>query len=276
MPVASVVAWNGHTGVVAGGGGVMIWHEKGGTGGPTVLLLHGAGATAAVWHGVLEALNERGGWRWIAADLSGHGGSDWSPPYGVGELAVRMAQVVRESRELYVVGHSLGAYVAVALAGPGLGLEVRGVLGIGPKIGWSDAELAAAREQAARPPRWYPSAAEAWNRYRRVSGLSIELVPGEAALARGVVHEAAGWRLAQDPRTFAAAGASFAALVAGAVAADVLLARGAHDPMVSLAELRSHSARACEIGGVGHNAHVENAGAILVLLEQLQAGVNAA
>jgi pimeloyl-ACP methyl ester carboxylesterase len=254
----------------------MIWHQTGGAGGRTVLLLHGAGATAGVWHGVIGALNDGGSWRWIAADLSGHGGSDWDPPYGVEQLAEGVADVVRESRVLFVVGHSLGAYVALRLAAADFALQVRGVLGLGPKINWSDAELQAAREQAARPPRWYASAAEAWSRYRRVSGLGIELVPDEAPLARGVVHEAAGWRLAQDPRTFAAAGACFAALVAGAGPTELLLARGAHDPLVSLAELRSHSARACDIKGAGHNAHVENAGAVLQLLEQLSARAGAA
>lgn len=253
----------------------MIWHESGGTGGRTVLLLHGAGATAAVWHGVTRALNERATARWVAADLSGHGGSDWRALYGVGQLAAEVAEVVRESPALWVVGHSLGAYVALALASGWFGVKVLGVLGIGPKVTWSEAELAGAAELAARPVRWYPSAQEAWARYRRVSGVGADIAPGADALARGVVQTASGWRLAQDPRTFAAAGASFGALAASAARAKLLLARGAGDPMVSLEELGRYGAQACDIDGAGHNAHIEAPRAIIALLDRLQRTVDA-
>ncbi|TLZ27321.1 MAG: alpha/beta hydrolase, partial [Gammaproteobacteria bacterium] len=77
-------------------------------------------------------------------------------------------------------------------------------------------------------------------RYRRVSGLGMDIAPGEEWLARGSVHAERGWRLAQDPRTFAVAGAPFASLVASATV-PVLLARGERDPMVSLQELRMHA-----------------------------------
>jgi len=39
--------------------------------------------------------------------------------------------------------------------------------------------------------------------YRRVSGLGEEIAPGREALARGMLHTPGGWRLAQDPATFA-------------------------------------------------------------------------
>src|SRR5262249_50080664 len=130
--------------------GDMIWYETGGTGPRTVLLLHGMGATAAVWHGVTQALAERAALRWVAADLGSHGGSAWAPLYSVGQLAAQLTELVSDSRELLVVGHSLGTYVALALASGWFGIRVQGVLGIGPKIAWPDAELAAARELAAR------------------------------------------------------------------------------------------------------------------------------
>jgi pimeloyl-ACP methyl ester carboxylesterase len=246
----------------------MIWHERGGAGTRTALLLHGLGATAAVWKGVGRALQQRATLRWLAPDLSGHGGSDWQPFYSVGQMAAEVAEVVRESGELFVVGHSLGAYVGLALASGWFGIEVRGVLGIGPKIAWPTADLQAARELAARPVRWYATAEEAWARYRRVSGLGADIAPGAESLARGAIHAEQGWRLAQDPRSFAVAGASFASLVTSA-AARILLARGEHDPMVPLEELRMHDARACDIPGAGHNAHIEDPRAVVALLEQL-------
>jgi pimeloyl-ACP methyl ester carboxylesterase len=251
----------------------MIWYESGGGGGRTVLLLHGLGATAAVWKSVVQALQERGTGRWLTVDLGGHGGSDWQPTYSVGQLAALVAELLQQQSipELYIVGHSLGAYVGLALASDWFRVAVRGVLGIGPKISWPAADVQAAQELAARPVRFYPTAAEAWARYRRVSGLTADIAGDDDWLARGAVETASGWRLAQDPRTFAVAGAPFASLAASATA-PVLLARGERDPMVSLEELGMHAAQARDIPGTGHNAHVEHAGAVVALLEQLAAG----
>jgi pimeloyl-ACP methyl ester carboxylesterase len=248
----------------------MIWAEGEGTGSRTVLLLHGLGATAGVWSGVRGALSARTDLRWIAADLGGHGRSPWQAAYSVGSFAAQLAPCVGGSGALYVVGHSLGAYVGLALASGWFGVEVRGVLGIGPKITWSNAELQAACDLAARPVRRYETAEEAWTRYRRVAGLGADIAPDPEFLSAGVTEEEDGWRLAQDPRTFAVAGAPFGSLAASA-AARVVLARGAHDPMVCLDELQQHAKRACEISGVGHNAHVEAPGAVIALLDALMA-----
>src|SRR6516164_61802 len=131
----------------------MIWYESGGEGSRGALLLHGLGATAAVWNSVRRALQERGTLRWLAADLGGHGGSDWQSFYSVGELAGQLGGLVQQqqARELFIVGHSLGAYVGLALASGWFGLAVRGVLGIGPKISWPAEDLQAARSDADVP-----------------------------------------------------------------------------------------------------------------------------
>ncbi len=252
----------------------MIWYESGGEGSRTALLLHGLGATAAAWTGVRRALHERGSMRWLAVDLGGHGGSDWQSSYSVGQLAAPLAELVQQQQmhDLFIVGHSLGAYLALALASGWFGITVRGVLGIGPKISWPAPDLQAARELAARPVRWYPTAEEAWTRYRRVSGLTADIAPSEEWLTRGAVKAESGWRLAQDPRTFAVAGAPFASLAASANP-RVLLARGERDPMVSVQELRTHAPKAHDIPGAGHNAHIEDPTAVVALLEQLVAGV---
>ena len=251
----------------------MIWYESGGEGNRTILLLHGLGATAAVWKSVRQALQERGTLRWLAVDLGGHGGSDWQPFYSVGQLATQLAELLQQQavRESFIAGHSLGTYVGLALASGWFGVTVRGVLGIGPKISWPAADLEAARELAARPLRWYPREEDAWARYRRVSGLTADIAPSDDWLSRGVLRAEGGWRLAQDPRSFAVAGAPFASLAASATA-RLLLARGERDPMVSLQELRTHAAQAHDIPGTGHNAHIEDPAAVLALLEQLVAG----
>ena len=251
----------------------MIWYESGGHGSRTALLLHGLGATAAVWKPLAQGLAERGTLRWLAADLGGHGGSDWQSFYSVGQLATQLAELVQQQNpgELFIVGHSLGAYVGLALASGWFGLAVRGVLGIGPKINWPAEDLQVARELASRAVRWYPTEEEAWTRCRRVSGLSPDIAPGQEWLARGAVQGEGGWRLAQDPRTFAVAGAPFASLAASATI-PIVLARGERDPMVSLQELRLHTQQAHDIRGAGHNAHIEKPAAVTELLEQLVAG----
>jgi len=246
----------------------MMWHESGGTGDRTVLLLHGVGATGAVWNGVRQCLDARAACRWLVVDLSGHGASDWQPLYSVGQLAADTATVLRTAAEVFVVGHSLGAYVGLALASCWFGVAVRGVLAVGPKVIWSASDLEGARELAARPIRWYSTEAEALGRYRRVSGLDPDIAPAAAALARGIVRGKEGWRLAQDPRSFAAAGAPFASLLEAA-AARVVLARGEHDPLVSSAELAAHAAPVHTVAGAGHNAHVEQPHTIVALLERL-------
>jgi pimeloyl-ACP methyl ester carboxylesterase len=238
----------------------------------TVLLLHGLGATAAVWAGLRALLAQRGLTSVIAPDLGGHGRSAWRSHYSVGSLAAELADSVRAEStvesDLLIVGHSLGVYIALALASGWFGLKVQGILGLGPKVEWSRDELANALELAARPVRHYATRAEALARYRRISGLDLTIAPDDTSLADGIVECAQGWRLAQDPRTFEVAGAPFATLAASAVA-RIVLARGSDDPMVPLAQLRAHDPDAAEIAGAGHNAHVEKPQALVALLERL-------
>jgi len=121
---------------------------------------------------------------------------------------------------------------------------------------------------SARPVRWYATPEEAWNRYRRVSGLESTVAPEESWLRHGVSQGEQGWRLSQDPRTFVVAGAPFASLAASAQA-RLVLARGEHDAMVSSAELRRYSQDTCDIAAAGHNAHVEKPEEVVGLLERL-------
>ena len=64
------------------------------------------------------------------------------------------------------------------------------------------------------------------------------------------------------------AGTPFSSLAASAQAL-LVLARGEHDAMVSLAELREHSPDSLEVAAAGHNAHVEKPEEIVGLLERL-------
>ena len=247
----------------------MLWRERGGHGEHAYLLLHGLGATGAVWRNVCRELDSRGDGEWLVLDLPGHGGSSALPRYSVGALASAVAQSLDPDRPYQVIGHSLGAYVGLALASGWFGVRIASMLGIGPKIEWSEADVASMAELARKPARIFADEAEARSRYRKVSGLDVRVAPDAALIARGVVPTEGGFRLATDPRAALVAGAPFATLAASAQC-PVLLARGASDPMVTLDQLRTHCAAvAIEIPGTGHNAHVESPGSIVALSERL-------
>jgi pimeloyl-ACP methyl ester carboxylesterase len=246
----------------------MLWRERGGRGEHAYLLLHGLGATGAVWRGVGRELESRGDGEWLVVDLPGHGGSESLPRYSVGALASAVAQALDPDRPYRVIGHSLGTYVGLALASGWFGARIVSVLGVGPKIEWSEADVAAMAELARKPARVFEDETEAWSRYRKVSGLDFRVAPDSALVERGIVPTEGGFRLATDPRTALVAGAPFATLAASAQC-PVLLARGASDPMVTLDELRVHCAAAIEIPDTGHNAHVESPASIVALSECL-------
>jgi pimeloyl-ACP methyl ester carboxylesterase len=245
----------------------MIHVDRGGTGEATFLLLHGLGATGAVWIDLSERIVANGLGRWIAIDLPGHGASERCELYSIGRFASDLAPLVAGEGRLFVVGHSLGAYIALALASGWFRVRVAGVLGIGPKIAWSTADLDAVRELAARPVRSFAAMEEAVERYRKVSGLDAGIARDEV-LARGVVRAGQEWRLAADPQTMLVAGAAFATLARSATC-PVMLARGERDPMVTLAELGVHGTVAFDMAGCGHNAHVENPQEVAALCARL-------
>src|SRR5580765_1483754 len=82
--------------------------------GPAVALLHGLGGAAANWTLVAPPLAER--FRVVVPDLPGHGGSSAlpAPVEALDPYADRVASLLGEPTVL--VGHSLGAVVALRLA----------------------------------------------------------------------------------------------------------------------------------------------------------------
>jgi pimeloyl-ACP methyl ester carboxylesterase len=107
------------------------WFEGGS--GPTVMLIHGYGGAGSNWTLVAPRLLARS--RVIVPDLPGHGGSSPlpGPPERVDPYAERLAALLDEPAVL--VGHSLGAVVALRLAvrRPELvrGIVLAGAAGIG-------------------------------------------------------------------------------------------------------------------------------------------------
>ncbi|WP_037303463.1 alpha/beta fold hydrolase [Amycolatopsis orientalis] len=225
-----------------------------GTDGPAVLLLHGLGATGAVWDGLMA----QPGYRWLAPDLPGHGGSARLPHYSFGGLAAAVADALPERGPVLVVGHSLGGVVGLALASGWFGVKVAGLLAVGVKVEWSEDDLARAAAMAAKPPRVFPAREDAERAFLKIAGL-VGLADADPD---GVTETDGGWRLALDPRAFAVGAPDMRGLL-GAARCPVVLAAGEHDPMSRPDQLRALSPDSVVLRGLGHNAHVEDPSALL-------------
>src|SRR5689334_3668723 len=106
----------------------------GGEGDDLLVLLHGLGATRDVWAPLGRCISR--GWpgRWLAADLPGHGQSPWLDDYAPAQQARAVAEIVLEAPapgRIVILGHSLGALLALELAAPRHGLRPASVLGLG-------------------------------------------------------------------------------------------------------------------------------------------------
>ncbi len=105
-----------------GGVRLLRWRGAGLPGSPLVFL-HGLGDTADIWQPVLRAW-PTGPMAAIAPDLPGHGGSDWLSPadYSLKNITGHLAQTLTATgiRKPVIIGHSLGARVALSLAADGL------------------------------------------------------------------------------------------------------------------------------------------------------------
>ncbi|GAA2383002.1 alpha/beta hydrolase [Dactylosporangium salmoneum] len=235
----------------------------GGEGDPLLLLLHGLGATGAVWSGWEPVLAQRWPGRWLAPDLPGHGRSAALSEYTFDGLAEAVRPLVESAGRTVVLGHSLGGVVALALAAR---FPAAAVVGLGIKVAWSDEELDRAQALARRPVAWFGSQEEATARHLRVSGLAGLLADRDGAVRDGIREEDGRWRLALDPAAFGVGAPDMAGLLAGS-RSPVVLARGERDPMNTDEQLARLGVPAVTLAGLGHNAHVESPRQCLELLE---------
>lgn len=230
--------------------------QRGGSGSPTLLLLHGLGATSDVWSGMLDLIADRWPGGWVAPDLPGHGGSAPLPLYTFDGLAAAVAKAVPPTDDVVVLGHSLGGVVGLALANGSFGLPVSNVIGLGIKVGWTTAELERAREMAATPLRQYQTRSDAVSKHLRLAGLTGLIDPDDPILNAAVEQRAGRWRVRFDPAAFAVGAPDMPRLLAEAQARVVLVA-GEHDHMYQAEHLSELVPSPVILAHLGHNAHVQ-------------------
>ncbi|WP_417627650.1 alpha/beta fold hydrolase [Pararhodobacter aggregans] len=242
-----------------------LYAERGGQGARLIVLLHGLGATGAVWQGMAAGIEARGH-RWIAPDFRGHGHSPAEGPFGFGVHTADLARLLAEEdpSRTTLLGHSFGGVVGALLAGGLFGPVPSRLVTLGVKQVWSAEEVAGAQAMAARPGKVFATEAEAWERYGKVSGLQGLVAPG--ALARGVRAVEGGFALAMAPGVFGAVGPSIEAILRG-VQVPLRMAAGSGDPMVTLAQMRGIDPGALLLDGLPHNAHVAAPERVLALLD---------
>ncbi|WP_344219305.1 alpha/beta hydrolase [Kribbella sancticallisti] len=221
----------------------------------SLLLLHGLGATGRVWDG----------WQFprLAPDLPGHGSAGTLPAYTFESMAAAIAESLPVRRELVVVGHSLGGVIALELASGRYGVQVDRVVALGVKVTWSDDDLGRAAALARKPIAWFDSRDEAAARFLKVSGLQGLVDPADKVVDHGLAKVDGRWRLAMDPGTFGVGAPDLPRLIA-ASQAEVVLARGELDPMNTDAELAALHDQVVTLPGLGHNAHVQDPGAVSI------------
>jgi pimeloyl-ACP methyl ester carboxylesterase len=235
-----------------------------GSGDPALLLLHGLGATGEVWDGLVAALADRWPGSVLVADLPGHGRSAPLPRYSFGSMTAAVAGALPAGRPVSVLGHSLGGVLGLTLASGWFGVPVPAVCGLGIKVAWTAAELAKAAELAARPAKTFGTRAEAMERALKVAGLHGQLPSVDA----GVAEVSGGWRLTLDAAAFGVGAPDMPGLL-DACRGRVVLAAGERDPMSPPAELVALRPDAVSLDGLGHNAHVEDPGALWPVVSRL-------
>ena len=243
--------------------------ERGGTDGPMLVLLHGLGATGAVWDGLCPILAQHWRGRWLIPDFRGHGRSFHRPHYGIGIHAADVAELVQQDEEVTLIGHSMGGVVGIALATGMFGVRVRRVVAFSVKVDWTDADVSRAQTVAQAPPRMFATKEEAIERYLRVAGLKGIVAPDSAAAQSGISERQGQFRLAADPLSNALGTPDFARLARSANAPLHLLC-GELDNIARAQSMRRLGAPVTQLPGLGHNLHAE---APQVLWQAIEADV---
>lgn len=236
----------------------MLFAERGGAGEDLLVLLHGLGANAAVWHPFTKILDREWSGRWLAPDFRGHGRSVKQGPFTFEQHAADTGALIKNegAKNIIVLGHSFGGVIAALLGSGTFGVQPRAALAFGVKIKWSEEEKAKALDLAKRPAKIFATRGEAIERYLKMAGIFGMVDALSTDAEAGIVAAEGGWKIAQEPGTFFAV----EQLVPDALRRanpPLRLAAGSKDPMVTLDDMRAIDPNAYLFEGAGHNVHVE-------------------
>lgn len=96
-------------------GGLLFWHEIGS--GPNVVFIHGSWYDSSQWLPIIDRLSQD--YHCFAVDLPGFGESEFSSThYSINQMVESLAEFLAalKMEKVYLVGHSLGAWVAASYA----------------------------------------------------------------------------------------------------------------------------------------------------------------
>lgn len=176
------------------------WGEPGARG---IVLVHGGAAHARWWDhvGPLLAANHRV----VALDLSGHGDSDRRETYRLDRWAQEVLEVADAAgigSTPTVIGHSMGGYVTLRVAGL-YGDRLAGIVVIdSPVRDITPEERAAAEHRAFGPLRVYPTREEALARFRPIPDQPILPYLASHVAETSIREVEGGWTWKFDPRIF--------------------------------------------------------------------------
>ena len=252
---------------------INIYAQQGGSGNTTYLLLHGLGCTSDVWRGLISVIEGSSAGKWITPDMRGHGRSDWAEAYGLGYHAADMAPLLEGEDRIVIVGHSMGALVAMVLATGIFDFSITAVLGIGPKHDWPAEEREKLNTFAKKPIRWFKTREQAVERYLLVSGLKGLLDVDDESLSSAIFQGSEGFRLAADPKTVLVGGPAAGLFAAASYSSPIRLACGEKDNVTDIDGLRTMDPDAIVLKGLSHNAHVEDPAAVWKMVQNLEANI---
>lgn len=233
---------------------VQVRYKRQGRGTP-VVLIHGVGLQAAVWHPQIAALSAHHDV--IALDMPGHGGSSLPPAdarlgdYSGAVLALLDALAIERA---HVIGHSMGALVALdfALDHPGRALSVTAMNAVFCRTPEQIAAVMARVEEAAAPSRDWTRTIARW------FGDPIpDRLRETAARIEGFLHEIDPVGYARAYRVFATSDATHRDRLSGLVP-DALFLTGADDMNSSVAMSQAMAAMAPKgrVGIVPNERHM--------------------
>jgi pimeloyl-ACP methyl ester carboxylesterase len=248
-----------------------IFAERGGSGGPLLVLLHGMGGSAAVWDGIIPFVRERWPGRWLVPDFRGHGRSSHVAPYGYGTHAADVAALLDADDDVAILAHSMGGPVGLALATQWFGVRVRTVVAFAVKPDFNAEEVANIRAVAGKGVRWFDTREAAIERQIAVAGLRGLIDPGDPRAALGITERDGKFRIAMDPDATLVLGPDLPDMLAAA-RAPVHFAAGDSDRIVAVSNMRAVDPSAHVFPGGGHNVHVEDPRSVWEYAEPLLMG----